>query len=253
MKVISIVCLFAVLAAPACAESARELYVAGKFTDAETVAIAEGSAAGFALAARADLAAEAMRPEPCVSCLEHAEELARRAAAADPKLPEGQIELVAALGFEARLMGPIKAQFRGLAKEARQHIDAALADDPGNAWAWAALGSWNIEITRDGGAALARWLYGANIRAGLEAYAKAMASAPDNVVVRYQYALSLAGYNRDAYRDTIESALAHAIADTPQSAYETFAQKNARELLAALRAGEMKTFDQLVRHDQGFP
>lgn len=253
MKFVPIVCVFVALAAPACAETAHELYVAGKFTEAESAGVAEGSAAGFALAARAELAAEAMRPEPCRSCLERAEGFARRAVDADPKLLEGQIELVAALGFEARLMGPIKAHFRGLAKEAKQHIDSALADAPGSAWAWAALGSWNIEITRDGGSALAHWLYGASIGAGLEAYAKAIAVAPDNVVVRYQYALSLSGYNRDAYRDTIESALARAIANAPESAYETFAQKNARELLGALREGDMKLFDQLVRHDQGFP
>ena len=253
MKLVVALCMFALLVASARAETAHALYVAGKFADAENVGVAEGGAAGFALAARAELAAEAMRPEPCQPCLERAEELARRAVNADPKVPEGQVELVAALGFEARLMGPLKAHFRGMAKEARLHIDAALAQYPDNAWALAALGSWNIEITRNGGSALARWLYGASIGAGLEAYRKAMAVAPDNLVVRYQYALSLSGYNRDAYRDTIESALARAIADTPQSAYEAFAQKNARELLAALKVGDVKSFDQLVRHDQGFP
>ena len=253
MKLLSSVCVLLALSAPLRAETARELYVTGKFAEAESTAIAEGGAAGYALAARADLAAEMMRSEPCMPCIEHAEELARRAVDANPKLPEGQVELVVALGCESRLLGPVKAHFRGLAKEAKLHIDAAIADDPGDAWAWATLGSWNIEITRHAGPALARWLYQASIGAGLAAYGKALAAAPDNVVVHYQYALSLAGYSRNAYRDTIENALSNAIADVPQSAYEKFAQKNARELLAALKSGDMNAFDDLVRRDQGYP
>lgn len=243
--------MFALTAGPARAATAYELYVAGKFPEAEAAALAQGNAAGYALAARADLAAEMMRPEPCRPCLEHAEMLARHAVDLDPKLAEGQIEYVVAMGYKARLMGLWEA--RDLADEAKNHIDAAIADNPADAWAWAALGGWNIEVTRKAGSALAHWLFGANIRAGLEDFSKAFVAAPDNLVVRYQYALSLASYNRKAYRDAIEDALSHAIADAPGSAYEIFARNNARELLAALKSGDTENFDRLVRHDQGYP
>jgi len=234
------------------ATTPRELYVAGKFEEAERAALAQGTAAGYALAARSALAAETMRAEPCLECLRHAEQLALRAIDANPKLVEGHIEYVIAIGYEARLIGMIQAHFKGYAEKAKSHIDAALASDPGNPWAWAALGNWNIEIAQDGGATLARLIYGATIRNGLADFAKAFAAAPDSLVLQYHYALALAAYDRNVYRDAIMSALTRAAAGTPTTAYESFAQKCARELLATWRSGDMQSFDRLVRHDQGY-
>jgi tetratricopeptide (TPR) repeat protein len=253
MRLLAPLGLFLVLASTASAVTPRQLYVAGRYTEAESAAVAQGDAEGYALAARAALAAEMMRPEPCLSCLVNAQDLAQRAIDADPKLAEGQIEFVVALGYRARLMGVLAAHFKGLARIARLHIDAALADDPGNAWAWAALGGWNIEIAHGAGSALACWLYGASLQAGLDDFAKAFAAAPNNLVVRYQYALSLAAYDRNGYRSLIVDALNRACTDEPQGAYEKFAQRNAKELLDALNSGDLQKFDRLVRHDQGYP
>lgn len=253
MKLAPVVLLSVLAGAPKAADMPYQLYVAGKFAQAESAGIAQGDAAGYALAARAVLADDMMRPEPCRPCLEHAEALAQHAIDLDPKLPEGHIEYVVALGYEARLMGPLEAHLRGFAQRAKTNIDAAIASDPANAWAWAALGGWNVEIAGDAGSTLARWLYGASFQSGLDDFSKAFAAAPGNLVLRYQYALSLSAYDRDVYRDAIIDALTRALADTPTSAYESFAQKNARELLAALKAGDVKGFDRLVRHDQGYP
>jgi hypothetical protein len=253
MKLAPLALLSVLMAAPCAAQTPYQLYVAGKFAEAEAAGVAEGDATGYALAARAVLAADMMRPEPCASCLAHAEALAQHAIDLDPKLPEGHIEYVVALGYEARLMGPLEAHLKGFAQKAKDHIEAAIANDPGNAWAWAALGGWNIEIAGDAGSALAHWLFGASLKSGLDDFAKAFAAAPDNLVLRYQYALSLAAYDRDAWHDAIVEALTRACADAPQSAYESFAQKSARELLAEFKAGDVKTFDRLVHHDQGYP
>lgn len=245
--------VFAAFAPAALASTPRELYVAGKFDEAERAALAQGTAAGYALAARSELAAETMRPEPCLECLRHAEQMALRSIDANPRLVEAHIEYVIALGYEARLVGMFEAQLRGYANKAKQHIDAALAVDPGNPWAWAALGNWNIEIAADGGPTLARMLYGATAANGLADFARAIAAVPDSLVLQYQYALALAAYNRNAYRDTVVSALRKAAAGVPKTAYESFAQKSARELLATWRSGDMQSFDHLVRHDQGYP
>lgn len=253
MKLRVAVIALTVVASPVHAASPRELYVAGRFAEAERAAMAQGTAGGYALAARAELAAETMRTEPCLECLKRAEDYALRAIAADPRLVEGHIEYVIAIGFEARLIGMIEAHFKGYAEKAKQHINAALATDPGNPWAWAALGNWNIEIVQNGGAALARLMYGATIRNGLADFAKAMAAAPDSLVLQYHYALALAAYDRDFYRGAIANALTRAAAGTPRTAYETFARKCARDLLAAWKSGDMQTFDRLVRHDQGYP
>ncbi|HEY3776923.1 MAG TPA: hypothetical protein VGL35_02575 [Rhizomicrobium sp.] len=252
MKLAIVVAL--VLLAPAArAQTPFQLYEDGKFVEAEKAALAEGDAPGYALAARADLAAEMMRPEPCSPCLVHAESLARHAIDMDPKLAEGRIEYVVALGYEARLMGELAAHFKGFAEKAKNNIDAVITDDPNNAWGWAALGGWNIEIAHDAGATLARWLYGASLKRGMDDFARAFAAAPDSLVIRFQYALSLAACHDPAYRAEIADSLARAVRDTPRGAYEAYAQKCAKELLAALGAGDMETFDRLVRHDQGYP
>ena len=253
MKLLSPVLALVLLAPAAHAQTPFQLYVEGRFIEAEKSALAEGGAAGYALAARAELAAEMMRPEPCGPCLAHAQQLAQLAIDLDPKLAEARIEFVVALGYQARLMGALEANFKGFAEKAKVNIDAAIADDPRDAWAWAALGGWNIEIAHDAGSALARWLYGASLSAGFADFAKAFAVAPDSLVIRFHYALSLAACHDDAYRSTILDALTRAAGATPQSAYEVYAQKCARELLAALKARDMETFNQLVRHDQGYP
>ncbi len=253
MKLLCMVLSLSLLAPAAFAETPFQLYEAGRFPEAEKAALAEDDAAGYALAARAILAAEMMRPEPCSLCLEHAQALAEHAIDLDPKLPEGRIEFVVALGYQARLMGALEAHFKGFAEKAKNNIEAAIAADPGNAWAWAALGGWNIEIAHDAGTTLGRWLYGASLKSGLEDFSRAFAAAPENLVIRYQYALTLAACHEPIYHDAILDALSRAVAATPHGAYEAYAQKCAKDLLAALKAGDMDTFDRLLRHDQGYP
>ena len=103
------------------------------------------------------------------------------------------------------------------------------------------------------GPTLARMLYGATLANGLADFARAFAAVPDSLVLQYQYALALAAYDRNLYRDAIANALTKAAAGAPNTAYESFAQTNARELLATWRSGDMQSFDHLVRHDQGYP
>jgi tetratricopeptide (TPR) repeat protein len=234
------------------AEDALSLYRSGKYERAIAVASSGNTASGYALAARAALA-EAMVRTPCLSCLKRAEEFARKSIAADPKLAEGHIYLALSLGYRARIVGVIRARLGGYAEEAKKHLDAALASDPGNAWALAALGGWNIEIARNGGATLAKWLYGATVASGLDDFSAAFKAAPDNLVLRYQYALSLGGLDLESYRDKVRDALALASGVPPETAYERFAQVRARELLAALNRNDRAAFDKLVRRDQGYP
>ena len=232
---------------------ALQLYEKGKYDAAIAAGLSANNAAGFAVAARSELAMEQMSEEPCQECLERAEGYARRSIAADPKLAEGHIYLAVTLGYEARIIGPITARFRNYPETAKKEIDDAIAADPRDAWAWAALGGWNIEIVHSGGATLARWLYGATVPNGLDDFQKSFASDPKNLVLRCQYAITLAAYDRRIYRSDIASALASAIALKPQTVYETFAQTRARALLAALNGRDTAEFDRLVRRDQGYP
>jgi hypothetical protein len=167
-------------------------------------------------------------------------------------LPEGHIYLAVALGYEARIIGPFLARLRGFPNTAKNEIDAALADDPSDSWAWAALGGWQVEIVRNGGA-LGRLIYGASVPQGIADFRRSLELDPHNIVLRLQYALSLAGYDRETYMPDITAALAAAIADKPKTAYDAFAQSRARQLQAALDTGNMGDFDRLVRRDQGYP
>jgi hypothetical protein len=194
-----------------------------------------------------------MRAQPCLDCLQHVERDARRAVALDPRSPDGHIYLAAALGYEARIQGLIVARLKAYPDQAKTQLDAALAADPENCWALAALGGWHVEIVHSGGETLAQWVYSASLDEGLGYFSRAFACAPDNLVFRYQYALALGGYDAKHYRSEIEDALARAVAMKPATAYESFAQGRARELLTALRAKEMKAFAKLVRRDQGYP
>lgn len=230
-----------------------QLYVQGRYDQAIDAALRENNATGFALAARSDLAAEMMREDPCLECLQRAAVYAHRAIAADPSKPEGHIYLAATLGYESRIIGNVAARFKGFARTAKNEIDAAIADDPRNAWAWAALGGWNVEIVRGGGRTLARWIYGASVEQGMTDFRKAFALDPANFVLHYQYALTLSGYDRERFRSEITTALQSASAGRPRTAYETFAQGRARALLTALNSGDLAAFDKLVRHDQGYP
>ena len=228
------------------------LYQAGQYPDAIKAGIHDNTGQSLATATRAALAVAAER-SPCLDCLNLAESLARKSIAADAKLGEPRVYLAVTLGYKARIEGRIHARFNGYAEEAKSSLDAALKANPNDAWALAAIGGWNIEIVRGGGSWLAGWLYGANVDEGLKDFAAAFKAAPDNPVLRYQYALSLSGFDADKYKAQIADALTRASAMPPHTAYESFAQARAKELLAAWKKGDRSGFDALVKRDQGYP
>jgi len=245
--------LFALAGAGAAQAAPFDLYEQGKYDAAIAAGVAQNDAAGFALAARAALAAETMRNTPCLECLKRAEGYARKAIAADPKNADGHIFLAVSLGREGRLVGAFTVMTQGYATQAKENLDAALAADPNNAFAWAALGGWNIEIVHKGGPRLGHMMYGAAADQGMAAFDKAFALAPGNVALRYQYALTLSAYNPNAFRKKIEDALIRARDGNAHGVYETFVQARATELLAALKKGDMDAYTALVSRDQGNP
>jgi hypothetical protein len=230
-----------------------ELYEQGKYDAAIAAGAAQNDGAGFAIAARAALADETMRGTPCLECLKRAEGYARKAISADPKNPDGHVFLAVALGREGRLVGAFTVMTQGYATQAKENLDAALAADPKNAFAWAALGGWNIEIVHKGGPRIGHMIYGATREEGFAAFDKAFTLAPGNVALRYQYALTLSAYNPNAFRGKIEGALARARDGNANGVYENFVQARAKELLAALNKGDMDAYAALVSRDQGNP
>jgi tetratricopeptide (TPR) repeat protein len=237
----------------AAAPSPGDLYQSGEFAQAEAAGIAQNDAKGLTVAARAALADDLMRDTPCLKCLRHAQDLARRAIDADPAPAESHVYLAVSIGFESRVIGDLAAASKGYPDAAKKELDIALAHEPDDPWAWAALGSWHIEIVRGAGPGLAHWLFGASFAAGQAAYARALALDPGNPVLRYQHALTLAGYDLTAHRHDVEEELTRAASGDSASAYENFVRDRARELLETLRRGDGVEAARLVRHDRGFP
>ena len=199
------------------------------------------------------LADEVLRDTPCLACLERAEALARQAVTADPHFAYGQIWLAVALGYQARIIGAVKARLKDSPAQSRTALDAAVADDPRNAYALSALGGWHIEVVRGGGATLARFLYGASESEALTLFDRAAHLAPGNVAVRYQIALALAGFDAEKYRARIITELKATLSGTGETAYEKKIQGRAQELLGQFGPAPHEGFDVLVRKYQGFP
>ncbi len=230
-----------------------EIYAAGHYADAMKAGIAANTGLGYLVATRAALADATTRPALCLDCLRHAEQLARKAIALDPKLADAHVYLAVAMGQEARIVGPVWARAHNYPGHAKDELDAALAIDAKNPWALGALGGWHVEIVRTGGDYLASWLYDASVEQGLAAFAAAFAAAPNNLTVRYQYGLSLSGYDPERFGNQIKDAFARVAKLKPATAYETLAQHRAAELAALLAKGDREAFDAKVRFFQGYP
>jgi tetratricopeptide (TPR) repeat protein len=229
------------------------LYAQGRYEEAMRQGASTGTAAGFAIAARAAMADAMMKPAPCLECLKRGEDYARRAIAADKDAPDGHIWLAAALGYQARIVGLVRARLDNDPAQARENLETALKLQPDNAYALAALGGWNVEVVRAGGKFLGRKLYDASFEQALSYFERAVRAAPRNVAVRYQIALSLAGYDPTAHSGRVESELEATIHAAPETAYEKFVQTRAEELLALLKRGDHDAFDEKVHVYQGYP
>ncbi len=241
---------------PAAAATTEEIfatYARGDYEQAARLGEAARTAPGLAIAARAVLAEDVLRDTPCLPCLERAESLARQAVAADPHFAYGQVWLAVALGYQARIIGAVQARLKDSPAQSRKALDAAVADDPKNAFAVSALGGWHIEIVRGGGAFLAGLTYGARESQALALFDRAVRLAPENVAVHYQVALSLAGFDPEKYRARVAAELRASLSSPAQTAYEKKIQGRASELLGLLNHGAQDGFETRVRKYQGFP
>jgi tetratricopeptide (TPR) repeat protein len=243
----------ALAATPADSSALFTLYAQGHYQDAMRRGEDSHTAEGLAIAARAALADAMTRPEPCLTCLERAEEDARRAIALDARLADGHVWLATSLGYEARIQGVMRASWGNSPAQAKEQLDAALAADPNNPYALAALGGWHVEIVRVGGAFLAGKVYDASLDKSLALFDRAGRAAPHNVAVHYQIALSLAGVDKIVYRQRIESELQTAIQGPPQTAYEKFVAARAQDLLNLMKRGDGDAFDARLKTFQGYP
>src|SRR5262245_25129947 len=229
------------------------LFEKGNYLAAAKAGAAEGTAVSLALAARSTLADATLRDTPCLECLEDAEALARKAIAVDANNMEGHIHLAVALGYQARIIGPIRARFARFPEQAKQEIETALRLAPNSHWALSAAGGFNIEVVRAGGRFLANLIYGATFENGVSYFNKAIAADPENPLIKLQYALALTGYAFDARRAEIAAVLDSSVHAKPGNVYEGAMRQRAGRLLALLNENKVNDYLVLARRYQGFP
>ena len=253
LRVAAFALLVTAFSTQASADPAFDLWNQGKYEEAIKTGLAEKTPEGLSVAARAAASAMTMQTSPCMDCVKRAEDLSRKALAADPKGALPTIYLAAALGYKGRIIGLMAAQSAKLGEQSKHAIEEAMAAHPKDAQLIATMGGWHFEVVRVGGSMLARWTYGATIDKGLEFYEQAFKLAPNDLLINYQYGLGLAAYDAGEYHDKIEAAWKRAIAAPAQNAYDEAQKKRAAELLALLDGKDKKAFEAKLDSYMGIP
>lgn len=252
LRIMVLVLVAALQAIPASAldrglAAAQAAFDSGAFARAALLARKLHSGEGDALASRAEMvrgefeAASGERLPRFKAALADA----RRAVLRAPDRPEAHLAIAVALGLIARSEGSMVAHFKGMATEARAHIDRALALNADNAWAHAALGGWHLEIAYAGGT-LGSIIYDASAGTGTAAYERALALDPGNMSIRYQYAFQLVGLGGEEQLARASELLADIVARKPRTALETLLRQSASELKEALDRGDAKAAARIV-------
>ena len=253
MRAIALILPILIEPAYATENTALAMFEKGDYLAAAKAGAAEGTAASLALAARATLADATLRDAPCLECLQNAEALARKAIATDSNNWEGHIHLAVALGYQARIIGVIRARFSRFPEQAKQEIETALRLAPNSHWALSAAGGFNIEVVRAGGRLLGNLLYGATFENGVSYFNKAIAADPENPLIKLQYALALTGYDFDQKKTEIAAMLDSCVRAKPGNIYEEAMRQRGQRLLALLKENKVDDYMVLARKYQGFP
>ncbi|MBI1261956.1 MAG: hypothetical protein GC184_09540 [Rhizobiales bacterium] len=229
------------------ADTAGDSFARGDFLNAAKEARLLGTARGDALAARATLIdIEFLAPVSSrASLLPIALADARRAVARDDTDPEAHLYLAIALGFKARMEGRMAAHFEGLGHEAYQHIQRALELAPGDGWAHAVLGGWNLEICIRGGL-LGRSIYRASVSNGIDAFEKAIALDPNNPSIIFQYAVQLMALDAESGTARARSLLASLHDVLPADAFERLGMARAHLLEGLIEKGDREALNSFI-------
>lgn len=245
--------IVALLAFPtAAAETVRDLYVRGDYAGAMREGEAQNTSTVLAEAARAAIADAQLRDMPCLECLRRAENFARRAVTLDARNADALVLLAVSLGLEARIVGIVRAKLNRYPEQAKEALENAVRLAPTDGAALAAMGAWHIEVVRNGGI-LGSMMYGAEIETGKKFFRQGIAADAGNLVLPYQYALSLAGYDAARNRGEIVPLFEAAASGSPRTAYEAALKARAGELAQVLKDGPSHTFTDLVKKYQGYP
>ena len=222
--------LFCGLVGPAAlcmAPEAENAFAEGRYAAAIELSRSTDSADDAAFCARVLLTQAITDPAgPSPQRVQEGLDMANLALAAQPDHIEGRLQKAIALSLLTRPMSLGEARRSGYGDQARELAEGVLRDDPENVYAHGFLAVWNLEVLRRGGR-IGALVMGADVKSAEQHYASAIAAAPDDAAVRWQFARALAALNPRKYNDEIAKALSAAMAAHVDSQLEAEMQARA--------------------------
>ena len=204
----------------------------GDFTRAAAMGQSLATADGFTLAAEA-LAAPVLlgiddNPKRAAKA---AYKFSQAAIELDPSNVEAHMQAALALGFITRASNPISVWRKGLATDLKEAIDAFELLSPNDARVQALRGAWHYGIVRKAGQKRAQKWYEASLVDGDAAYEAAITLAPNDIIIKANYALSLVDSDYQTHKDRARAMLDNCIATTAQTAIERAVQERMKTIL----------------------
>lgn len=217
-------------------------YRAGAFIQAADYASQLETAPGSALAARALLVEAAHRAtgERAAALLDKALGYTADALERDPRNVEAMLYRVIGLGYLSRKAGNLEAHSAGWGKEAKALWERAELLEPDDAWVHAVKCGWHAEVADEAGSILASFVYGASGKRAIEACQRAVQLAPNDPVVRVEFARSMLRLSIRKYADEASHQLRLGVQLKPQDMFQRLIIAQGRALLTALQAGDRK-------------
>jgi hypothetical protein len=219
----------------AAAQTAQDLFVAGRYQAAADVAAASETSANLSFAARSLLAGVmvergAARSGPTI---DRAIGLAERALRLDRTSVDARLQLALGLGLKGRTASNMEALRAGYATRGKALLDEARRLSPREPWAWAMTGGWHLEVLRRGGPAGAT-MFGASQRAGFAAFDEAVSLSPNDPAILLYYAVSMLENDAVRHRGAIALTLTRAKDAPTPDAFSRGMAANAAALLRVL-------------------
>lgn len=204
----------------------------GEYDIAIEMAKEDGSPEGLILAAET-LSAKVMLGyvDDAKDSAKQARKWAQQALDAAPESQEARVQYALAYGFETRSSSPFRAWRKNLPDKTLEAIEEIVRLYPDDARGPALLGAWHLGIIRKAGAKNGRKWYDASEEAGVAGYEAALKSAPDDIVIGSNYAVTILALDADKYFERAEDALTHIMSLPARNAVDAEIQKRIRGLL----------------------
>lgn len=231
---------------------ARALLNAGEYDGAIAMALMENSPEGLVLAAET-LSAKVMLGyvDDHNKSAKKARKWAEKAAEALPNSQEAKVQFALAYGFETRTSSPFRAWRKKLPKKTLAAIKAIRETYPDDPRGDALLGAWHLGIVRKAGAKRGESMFGANEASGLDAYEKAIAATPSDIVIASNYAVTILAMDTEKYFNRGTELLNHIISVEPKNAVDTEIQTRMQALLQLADDKEAFTAAVVALVDEG--